>query len=199
MQCSRTYMFGGSPTQFCRIFLLRSHSPMGWQHGIWLSEILTISTKALQSWSDPQARQTQLSDACHSSSHESNGWPCQTTGCRYHQSVSTCHDQPTGIGFCHSYGCQPTEGTTRNSEVLQLQEIGHLANNCPEPHKQCAWNKFSEKDILDIITKAVATTLDDQEKQKEVKADAKTDFWLGWQWKTHPTWPIVSQYWKIVQ
>ena len=36
--------------------------------------------------------------------------------------LHTRHGQPTGIGFCHSYGCRPTEGTTRNSEVLQLPE-----------------------------------------------------------------------------
>ena len=73
------------------------------------------------------------------------------------------------------------------------QKIGHLANNCPEPCKQQAWNDFSEKDILDIITKAIATALNDWEKQKEVKMEIKTDFWLGRQWKTHPTQPIISQ------
>ena len=61
-----------------------------------------------------------------------------------------------------------------------------------------AWNEFSEKDILDIIAKAIATALDDREKQKEAKVDVKMDFWLGWWWKTHPTWPIISQSWKIV-
>ena len=30
--------------------------------------------------------------------------------------------------------------------------------------------------ILDIIAKAIATALDDQEKQKEAKADVKMDF-----------------------
>ena len=72
-------------------------------------------------------------------------------------------------------------------------------NNCPEPCKQHTQNKFLEKDISDIITSAIATALDDWEKQKEVKADVKTDFGLGWQWKTHPAQPIISQFWKIVQ
>ena len=49
-------------------------------------------------------------------------------------------------------------------------------NNCPEPCKQQTQNDFSEKDISDIITKAIATTLNDWEKQKEVKMDVKMDF-----------------------
>ena len=49
-------------------------------------------------------------------------------------------------------------------------------NNCPEPHKQRAQNNFSEKDISDIIAKAIATALNDWEKQKEAKADIKMDF-----------------------
>ena len=44
------------------------------------------------------------------------------------------------------------------------------------PCKQRAQNDFSEKDILDIIAKTVATALNDQEKQKEAKADVNTDF-----------------------
>ena len=36
-----------------------------------------------------------------------------------------------------------------------------------------------KKDISDIIAKAIATTLNDQEKQKEGKVDSKTDF-LTW-------------------
>ena len=54
--------------------------------------------------------------------------------------------------------------------------MGHLANNCPEPRKQQARNDFSEMDVLNIINKAIATALDEQEKQKEAKTDVKTDF-----------------------
>ena len=61
-------------------------------------------------------------------------------------------------------------------KCYNCQKIRHLANNCPESHKQRAQNKFSEMDILDIIAKAIATALDDREKQKEAKMDVKTDF-----------------------
>ena len=61
-------------------------------------------------------------------------------------------------------------------KCYNCQKIGHLTNNYPEPCKQHAQNDFLEKDILDIIAKAIATTLNDQEKQRDTKADAKADF-----------------------
>ena len=64
----------------------------------------------------------------------------------------------------------------KTRKCYNCQKIGHLTNNCLEPHKQQAQNDFLEKDISDIIVKAIATTLDDWEKQKEVKADVKADF-----------------------
>ena len=64
----------------------------------------------------------------------------------------------------------------KTQKCYNCQKIGHLANNCLEPRKQQAQNDFSEKDISDIIAKAIATALDDWEKQKEAKADVKTDF-----------------------
>ena len=65
---------------------------------------------------------------------------------------------------------------TRNLEVLQLPEDRTSCKQLPKPHRQWAQNDVSEKDILDIIAKAIATALDDREKQKEAKADVKTDF-----------------------
>ena len=64
----------------------------------------------------------------------------------------------------------------KTQKCYNCQKIGCLANICPEPHKQRAQNNFLEKDISDIIAKAIATTLDDWEKQKEAKADVKMDF-----------------------
>ena len=64
----------------------------------------------------------------------------------------------------------------KTRKCYNCQKIRHLANNCLEPHKQRARNDFSEKDISDIIAKAIATALNDQEKQKEVKTDVKMDF-----------------------
>ena len=61
-------------------------------------------------------------------------------------------------------------------KCYNCQKIGHLVNNCLEPHKQQAQNDFLEKDISDIIAKAIATTLNDQEKQKGAKMDLKMDF-----------------------
>ena len=61
-------------------------------------------------------------------------------------------------------------------KCYNCQKIGHLVSNCPEPRKQWVRNDFSGMDISDIIAKAIATTLDDREKQKEVKMDVKTDF-----------------------
>ena len=55
--------FRVSPIQFCRRFSLRLLSPMAWQHGRRLPKILTVSTKALWSWSGAPARWTWLSDA----------------------------------------------------------------------------------------------------------------------------------------
>ena len=64
----------------------------------------------------------------------------------------------------------------KTQKCYNCQKVRHLANNCPEPRKQRARNDFSEKDISDIIAKAIATALDDREKQKEAKVDVKTDF-----------------------
>ena len=86
-------------------------------------------------------------------------------------------------------------------KCYNCQKIRHLANNCLEPHKQRAQNDFLEMDILDLVAKAVATALDEWDKRKEAKEEAKSkaDFWHGRQWKTHPVQPIVSQSWKLVQ
>ena len=61
-------------------------------------------------------------------------------------------------------------------KCYNCQKIRHLANNCPEPRKQHTQNDFLERDISDLVAKAIATTLDEQDKRKEVKEEAKTDF-----------------------
>ena len=38
----------------------------------------------------------------------------------------------------------------KTQKCYNCQKIRHLVNNCPKSHKQCAQNKYLEKDILDI-------------------------------------------------
>ena len=64
---------------------------------------------------------------------------------------------------------------TQNSEVLQLPENQTSHEQLPRAHRQWAQNNFLEKDISDIIAKAIATALDDRVKQKEAKTEVKTD------------------------
>ena len=65
---------------------------------------------------------------------------------------------------------------TRDLQIYNCQKIGHLAHNCPEPCKQCAWNDVSEVDISDLVTKAINAAFDAQEKRGEAKEEAKVDF-----------------------
>ena len=58
--------------------------------------------------------------------------------------------------------------TARRLDILQTISWSP-ASSGPE-------TTFLEKDISDIIAKAIATTLDDQEKQKKAKVDVKADF-----------------------
>ena len=62
-------------------------------------------------WPDEPNRQT----------HKSSDRPA-TTGHHHHQSVYTCHSQPTDIGFHHSNGCSLAEVMTGDSQMLQLPE-----------------------------------------------------------------------------
>ena len=45
-------------------------------------------------------------------------------------------------------------------KCYNCQKIGHLAHNCLEPRRQCAWNDVSEVDISDLVAKAVNAALD---------------------------------------
>ena len=88
--------------------------------------------------------------------HKSSDRPAATSR-RHCRSVYTHHGQPTNVRFYHSHGRRPAEGMTG---CYNCQKIGHLAHNCPEPHRQHAQNDISEVDILDLVAKAVNTALD---------------------------------------
>ena len=60
--------------------------------------------------------------------------------------------------------------------MLQLPEDWTSREQLPRTPQAVGPKRLLEKDISDIIAKAIATALDDLEKQKEVKADVKTDF-----------------------
>ena len=61
-------------------------------------------------------------------------------------------------------------------KCYNCQKIGHLAHNCPEPHRQRARNDITEVDISDLVAKAINATLDTQETKGKVKEEAKADF-----------------------
>ena len=60
--------------------------------------------------------------------------------------------------------------------MLQLPEYWTSREQLPRALQAVGPKGLLEKDILDIIAKAIATVLNDQEKQNEVKTDVKTDF-----------------------
>ena len=194
MQPSKTYTLGVCPIHFSKIFLLRLHSPKVWKHGRWLFKISTVYTKALTSWNDPLARWTRWLDA-------QVRWLAIP---KQQGAATTSQSAHVMVSLQTSVSAMPMDVNLRKSwpetcKCYNCQKIGHLANNCLEPHKQHAQNNFSEMDILDLVAKAVTTALNEWDKRKEVKEEAKTDFWHSPWWKTHPVWSIISQSWKLVQ
>ena len=65
---------------------------------------------------------------------------------------------------------------TQNLEVLQLPEDQTSREQLPGTPQAAGPKPLFGKGHLGYIAKAIATALDDREKQKEAKADVKTDF-----------------------
>ena len=110
-------------------------------------------------------------------------WTCESSSWPYQTTVSTTTGQSTHVMVNPqtSDSITPMDVDLQKSQLETLkcyncQQIGHLAHNFPEPHKQCAQNDISEVDISYLIAKAVNTTLNTQEKKAEAKEEAKVDF-----------------------
>ena len=92
-------------------------------------------------------------------------------------------------------------------KCYNCQNIGHLMNNCLEPCKKHAQNNFSEVDILDLVAKAINTTLNAGEQKGEAKDVMKHQYyyWMAWSsgfgvwgwYRTSPKWsePEWSRCW----
>ena len=163
-----------------------------WQDNHNYNQRLFLPNRALTSWSNPPARQTWLSDA----------WVRWTVVSHTKPQVATTISQSAHISPQASDSVTPINVDLQKSQpktwkYYNCQKIGHLTNNYPEPHKQHSWNDFSEKDISDIIAKeshCPSIMIKRNKRRWKQIFDLVSGHW----WKTHPIWPIFSQFWKIV-
>ena len=101
-------------------------------------------------------------------------WPPQVTAATSQSTHVTVNPQTLDSITPMDVDLQKSQLETH--KCYNCQKIGHLAHNCPEPHRQHTWNNISEVDISDLVTKAVNATLDAQETKGKAKEEAKADF-----------------------
>ena len=102
------------------------------------------------------------------------GWPSQVTTATGQSTQVMVNPQTLDSITPMNVDLQKSQPETH--KCYNCQKIGHLAHNCPEPHRQCAHNDFSEVDISDLVAKAVNTALNTQETKGKAKEEAKADF-----------------------
>ena len=99
--------------------------------------------------------QTNPTTGCTS---QATGWPPQVTATTSQSTHITVNPQTSDSITPVDVDLQKSQLETR--KCYNCQKIGHLTNNCLEPHRQCAQNDISDVDISDLVAKAVNATLD---------------------------------------